>query len=143
MQVSRIRIVQDGDMADPSIASAIHHASLNTTRGAVEHPMIGYDVSTHPESNRWSSNDRTSRNSLEKEKSPMFNVDGARARVLDAMRQGKWDIVDEQLTAYAAAIRAETRHQAIGEALDALRDCGGDDVATPVRDCLAAVERLR
>jgi hypothetical protein len=79
----------------------------------------------------------------EKENPPMFNVDGARARVLDAMRQGKWDIVDEQLTAYAAAIRAETRHQVIGEALDALRDCGDDDGAAPVRDCLAAVERLR
>jgi len=72
-----------------------------------------------------------------------FNVDGARARVLDAMRTGKWDIVDVQLTAYAAAVRAETRHQAIGEALDALRDCGGDDGDAPVRDCLAAVERLR
>lgn len=72
-----------------------------------------------------------------------FNVDGARARVLAAMRQGKWDIVEAELTAYAAAVRAETRHLAIGEALDALTDCGGDDDARPVRDCLAAVERLR
>ena len=72
-----------------------------------------------------------------------FNVDGARARVLAAMRDGKWDIVEAELTAYAAAVRAETRHQAIGEALDALTDCGGDDGARPVRDCLAAVERLR
>jgi hypothetical protein len=54
-------------MADPSIASAIHHANLNTTRGAVEHPMIGYDESTHHESNRWLSKDRTSGNPREKE----------------------------------------------------------------------------
>jgi hypothetical protein len=73
----------------------------------------------------------------------MFNVEGARDRVLNAMRQGKWDIVDEQLTAFAAAIRAETRHQAIGEAIDALRDCGGDAGDTPVRDCIGAIERLR
>jgi hypothetical protein len=72
-----------------------------------------------------------------------FNVDGARARVLAAMREGKWDIVEAELTAYAAAVRAETRHQAIGEALDALAECGGDEGARPVRECLAAVERLR
>lgn len=73
----------------------------------------------------------------------VFNVDGARERVIDAMREGKWDIVDQQLTAYAAAVRAETRHQAIGEVLDALEECGGDDGGRPVRECLAAVERLR
>jgi len=73
----------------------------------------------------------------------VFNVDGARERVLDAMREGKWDIVDQQLTAYAAAVRAQARHQAIGEALDALRECGGDDGDTPVRNCIAAVEQLR
>ncbi len=72
-----------------------------------------------------------------------FGVDGARQRVIEAMRSGKWDIVDAQLTAYAAAIRAEERHRAIGEALEALKDCGGDDGERPVRDCLAAVERLR
>jgi hypothetical protein len=72
-----------------------------------------------------------------------FNVGGARARVLAAMRTGKWDIVELELTAYAAAVRAEERHRAIGEALAALTDCGGDDGDRPVRDCLAAVERLR
>jgi hypothetical protein len=72
-----------------------------------------------------------------------FGVDGARQRVLDAMRSGKWDIVEAQLTAYAAAVRAEERYRAIGAALDALQDCGGDDGDRPVRDCLAAVERLR
>ena len=72
-----------------------------------------------------------------------FNVEGARARVLEAMRTGKWDIVEQQLTAYAAAVRAEERHRVVGEALDALKDCGGDDGQAPVRDCLAAVERLR
>jgi hypothetical protein len=72
-----------------------------------------------------------------------FNVEGARARVLEAMRTGKWDIVEQQLTAYAAAVRAEERHRAIGEALEALKECGGDDGQAPVRGCLAAVERLR
>ena len=72
-----------------------------------------------------------------------FRVDEARRRVLDAMRTGKWDIVEAQLTAYAAAVRAEERHRAIGEALEALQDCGGDEGMTPVADCIAAVERLR
>ncbi len=72
-----------------------------------------------------------------------FNVDGARLRVLEAMRTGKWDIVETYLTAYAAAVRAEARHQAIGEALDALDEGGGEEGDTPVRDCLPAVERLR
>jgi ABC-type phosphate/phosphonate transport system substrate-binding protein len=72
-----------------------------------------------------------------------FNTEGARARVIEAMRSGKWDTVEAQLTAYAAAVRAEERHRAIGEALEALKDCGGDDGARPVRECMAAVERLR
>jgi hypothetical protein len=72
-----------------------------------------------------------------------FGVDQARQRVMDAMRSGKWDVVETQLGAYAAAVRAEERHRAIGEALEALKDCGGDEGARPVRDCLAAVERLR
>ena len=74
---------------------------------------------------------------------PTFNVDGARARVLEAVRTGKWEIVEQQLSAYAAAVRAEERHRAIGEALEALTDCGGDDGERPVRECLAAIERLR
>ena len=72
-----------------------------------------------------------------------FGVEQARRRVLEAMRSGKWDIVELHLTAYAAAVRAEERHRAIGEALEALQDCGGDEGAAPVRDCLPAVERLR
>jgi hypothetical protein len=104
-------------MRDSSNASTIDHDSVNIDRADSEIAL--------------------------EEKPPMFNVDGARDRVLSAMREGKWDIVDEQLTAYAAAIRAETRHQAIGEAIDALRDCGGEDGETPVRDCIATVERLR
>jgi hypothetical protein len=72
-----------------------------------------------------------------------FNVEGARERALAAMREGKWDIVEQEMTAYAAAVRAQARHQAIGEALDALRECGGEEGDTPVRECLAAVERLR
>jgi hypothetical protein len=63
--------------------------------------------------------------------------------VLDAMQTGKWDIVEHQLTAYAAAVRAEERHRAIGEAVDALRQCGGDEGDRPVRECLAAIDRLR
>jgi hypothetical protein len=72
-----------------------------------------------------------------------FGVDQARTRVLVAMRDGKWDIVEAELTAYAAAVRAEERHRAIGEALDSLKDCGGDNGEHPVRECLPAVERLR
>ena len=72
-----------------------------------------------------------------------FNVEGARARVLAAMRTGKWDIVEQELTAYAAAVRAEERHRVIGETLEVLTECGGEDGDTPVRDCLSAVERLR
>ncbi len=70
-------------------------------------------------------------------------VDEARRRILDAMKSGDWEVVEAQITAYGAAIRAEERSRAIGEALDALRECGDDDGAAPVRDCLAAVERLR
>ena len=72
-----------------------------------------------------------------------FGVSDARRRVLEAMRTGKWDTVAAELTAYAAAVRAEERHRAIGEAIEALTDCGGEDGAALVRDCLDAVERLR
>ena len=72
-----------------------------------------------------------------------FNVEGARERVLVAMRTGKWDTVEDALTRYAGAVRAEERYNAIGEAIEALTECGGDEGDTPVRECLAAVERLR
>lgn len=72
-----------------------------------------------------------------------FGVQRAKQRVLDAMYAGNWQIVDEHLTAYGAAIRAEERYRAIGDALEALERCGGEEGETPVRDCLAAVERLR
>ena len=72
-----------------------------------------------------------------------FGTERARARVIDAMRAGKWDIVEQQLTAYAATLRAEERHRAIGEAIAALRDCGGDEGDRPVRECLDALEQLR
>jgi hypothetical protein len=72
-----------------------------------------------------------------------FGVEAARERVLATMRSGRWEQVEEQLTRYAAAVRAEERSRAIGEALEALRACGGEDGDTPVRDCLAAIERLR
>ena len=71
-----------------------------------------------------------------------FNVEGARDRVLAAMRAGKWDIVEQELTAYAAAVRAAERHRVVGEALEALRECD-EEGRSSVRDCLAAVERLR
>jgi hypothetical protein len=77
------------------------------------------------------------------EDSMSFNVDGARDRALAAMRAGKWDIVEEEMTRYAAAVRAEERHRAIGEALDALKECGGEEGRRPVRECIAAIERLR
>jgi hypothetical protein len=72
-----------------------------------------------------------------------FGVETARERVLLAMRSGRWEQVEEQLTRYAAAVRAEERYRAIGEALEALRSCGGETGETPVRDCMAAIERLR
>jgi hypothetical protein len=72
-----------------------------------------------------------------------FGVAQARQRVLDAMYAGNWQIVDEHLTAYAAAVRAEERHRAIGEALETLQACGGEEGDTPVRDCLPLIERLR
>ena len=64
------------------------------------------------------------------------------ARVIEAMRTGKWDIVDFYLTAYAAAVRAEERYRAIGEAIEALQECGGEDGDRPVRDCLMVLEQL-
>lgn len=74
---------------------------------------------------------------------PDFGIDAARQRVLAAMRDGKWDIVEEQLTRYAGAVRAEERYLAIGDAVDTLTECGGDDGDRPVRDCLSAVQGLR
>jgi hypothetical protein len=75
-----------------------------------------------------------------------FGVEQARQRVLDAMYAGNWEIVDDYLTRYAAAVRAEERSRAIGEAVDALRVCAGDEddePPRPARECIAAVERLR
>ncbi len=43
-----------------------------------------------------------------------FGVETARERVLLAMRSGRWEQVEEQLTRYAAAVRAEERYRAIG-----------------------------
>lgn len=74
---------------------------------------------------------------------PDFGIDTARGRVLAAMRDGKWDIVEEQLTRYAGAVRAEERYLAIGDAIDTLGECGGEDGERPVRDCLSAIEGLR
>lgn len=64
-----------------------------------------------------------------------FGVEQARQRVLAVMRSGDWQAVETQLSAYAAAVRAEERHRAIGEALEALQR------AWP--EVLRAVERLR
>ncbi len=73
----------------------------------------------------------------------MFGVQQARERVLTVIREGKWEWIEDQLTRYAGAVRAEERHRVVGEALEALTACGGEDGDTPVRDCLAAVEALR
>lgn len=72
-----------------------------------------------------------------------FGIEEARQRVLDAMKTGKWDIVEEQVTRLTGAVRAEERHRVIGEALEVLKECGGADGTAPVKNCLAAVERLR
>ncbi len=74
---------------------------------------------------------------------PDFGIDQARGRVTEAMHAGKWDQVDAQLTAFAAAVRADERHRAIADALAALEDCGGDDGARPVSGCMDAVRRLQ
>lgn len=72
-----------------------------------------------------------------------FGIDGARQRVIEAMRSGRWEAVDEMLTRYAGAVRAEERYLAIGEAVEALQECAGDDDDTPARNCIAMIERLR
>ena len=77
---------------------------------------------------------------------PDFGTDQARARVIDAMHAGKWDIVDAQLTAYAAAVRADERYRAISDALVALQDIenrGDGDTAPSLTDCVEAVRRLQ
>lgn len=74
---------------------------------------------------------------------PDFGLDRARERVIDAMHSGRWDSVDAQLTAYAAAVRADERYRALAEALTALQECGGEDGSRAVRDCLDAVRRLQ
>lgn len=72
-----------------------------------------------------------------------FGVSAARERVLKEMYAGNWEYVDDLLTRYAGAVRAEERYRAIGEALEALTECAGEDGDTPARDCLPALERLR
>jgi len=70
-----------------------------------------------------------------------FGIDEARQRVIDAMHAGRWSVVDDNLTAYAAAVRADERHKAIDEAVQAVRDSADRDNATAT-DCLTAVQRL-
>jgi hypothetical protein len=72
-----------------------------------------------------------------------FGIEGARQRVLETMQSGRWEAVEEQLTRFAGAVRADERHQAIGEAIEALTACGGEEGETPVRLCLPTIERLR
>lgn len=72
-----------------------------------------------------------------------FGVGEARERVLKEMHAGNWEYVDDLLTRYAGAVRAEERHRVVGEAIEALTECGGEDGDTPARDCIAALERLR
>jgi hypothetical protein len=73
---------------------------------------------------------------------PDFGIDQARGRVIDAMHTGKWDSVDAQLTAYAAAVRADERYRALADALAALQDLGGGDTGPTLTQCLDAVRRL-
>ncbi len=73
----------------------------------------------------------------------MFGVQEARQRVLPVIREGRWELIEDQLTRYAGAVRAEERHRVVGEALEALTACGGEEGETPVRDCMAAIEALR
>ena len=74
---------------------------------------------------------------------PDFALDQAHRRVLDAMHDGNWERVDAQLTAYAAAVRADERYRAIAEALAALQDCAGGDAGPFTSNCLDAIRRLQ
>jgi len=74
---------------------------------------------------------------------PDFGVETARQRVLDAMYAGKWETVDAALLAYGAAVRADERYRALQDALDAVKDCAGDDPPPAVNACLNAVRQLQ
>ncbi len=74
---------------------------------------------------------------------PDFGLDQAHQRVLDAMHGGDWERVDAQLTAYAAAVRADERAQALAEALAAVQDCAQEDPGRLASDCLDALRRLQ
>ena len=74
---------------------------------------------------------------------PDFGVDQARQRVIDAMYGGKWELVDQELLAYGAAVRADERARVLADVRTALEDCGGGDRTCTVSDCLAAVRRLQ
>jgi hypothetical protein len=74
---------------------------------------------------------------------PDFGIDGARQRVIEAMHAGRWDSVDAQLTAFAAAVRADERYRVVEEAIAALKDCAGDEANRPVAACLEAVRGLQ
>ena len=74
---------------------------------------------------------------------PDFGVDQAQLRVRDAFYSGKWDLVDNALLAYGAAVRADERYRALEDAIAALQDCGRSDGTCSASDCVAAVRRLQ
>ena len=73
-----------------------------------------------------------------------FGVEAARARVLEAMKTGKWDIVEDYLTRYAGAVRAEERYHVVGEAMEAAQATADEGDETGVGEqVVAALARLR
>jgi hypothetical protein len=75
-------------------------------------------------------------------------VQGARQRLLDAVRSGNWERVPAEVDAYGAAVRSDERKRAIDQAVEALiaifdqtRPSGAGD--GELRDrCLSAIDRL-
>ncbi len=55
------------------------------------------------------------------------DVAAARKRLLDTVQSGRWERVPAEADAYAAAVRADERHRAVADALDAVRAVFGDD----------------
>jgi hypothetical protein len=76
------------------------------------------------------------------------NVQGARERLLEAVRSGNWERVPDEVDAYGAAVRADERKRAIDGAIEALRavfdqSTGSDAGSGDLRDrSVAAIDGL-
>lgn len=74
-------------------------------------------------------------------------VEGARERLLEAVRSGDWARVPREADAYGAAVRADERRRVLDDVtqtLESVFDADPDGSGREWRDrCIAAVERLR